>query len=183
MAKQPTPIRIEWRGGRTFRASPVVAHNTIEMIRKVTGTVTPAALVDASRSEDAPLHEEFEWDDNTAAEGFRRGQARQILNHLLVVYRSDTSKESRPTRAYVAMRSVAAEARTEDDDKTEGYTDVQTIMQNPQLRRRYIVSVLREIAAWRRRHADIVELSNLFAAIDPVLLEYGVEVERIQLTA
>lgn len=186
MAKsQPKPIRYEWKPGRSFSASPVVAHNAIELIRKATGAVTPAALVDASRAEDSPLHGEFTWDDTEAAEAFRRTEARQIMNHLVVVYRQpDTQRETRPTRAYIAMRTVASDAEQGDDaDEPKGYTDVQTIMQDPQLRRRYIVSALREIAGWRRRHADIVELSNLFAAIDPVLLEYGVEVERVQATA
>lgn len=47
--------------------------------------LTPKALVDASRDVNAPLHNEFEWDDTIAAEKYREEQARCIIRHLIII--------------------------------------------------------------------------------------------------
>ena len=51
--------------------------------------LTAANLVDVSRPEDAPLHPEFEWRDDVAAERWREEQARQIIRCIRVVSEED----------------------------------------------------------------------------------------------
>ena len=43
------------------------------------GHITPELVVEAARNEDSPLHSHFDWDDSTAAERWRREQARQLI--------------------------------------------------------------------------------------------------------
>lgn len=178
MAKKLTVAGYEWRPGRGFTCPAPVAHNTIQMIRQRDGACTPAALVEWSRPESSPLHDDiFDCEPDEAAERYWENNARTVINHLMVVYKHEVSaKPKAPTRAFVSLRTVGGS--TEDgpngEPQTSGYTDVETVMSDPTLRRRYIVSALREIASWRRKHQDIVELARLFEAIDPVLVEYGV---------
>lgn len=186
---KPTVVRYEWKaGGRAFKTPAVEAHNTIELIRKRDGACTPAALVEWARNPDAPLHQDFEWNDSEAAEAYRRDQARTIMNHLVVVYRdANAPAREKPGRAFIALKTLGqpvVENGDGEDIGTAGYIDSHTVMTNPDLRRRYIVSALREIGSWRRKHADIVELARLFEVIDPMLAEYQVEAapQMIQVT-
>jgi len=48
------------------------------------GTLTPASVVDAARSEESPLHQYFEWDDSIAAEAYRQDQARELIRRIRV---------------------------------------------------------------------------------------------------
>lgn len=47
--------------------------------------LSPRTLVDASRDVNAPLHNEFEWRDDVAAEKYRLTQAQGIITNLRIV--------------------------------------------------------------------------------------------------
>ena len=49
------------------------------------GGLTPQRLVDVSREKNHPLHKEFEWDDNLAAEMYRRSQAAKLIRDIVIV--------------------------------------------------------------------------------------------------
>ena len=51
------------------------------------GALTAKNLLDESRPAEAPLHNEFEWDDIKAAEEYRLQQARHIINCLVRIGR------------------------------------------------------------------------------------------------
>lgn len=95
-----------WREGRRYPVSAQVAGEFVEGLTKKNGEVTPGQLLDASRSEKAPLHPCFEWDDQKAAEGYRKDQARELLNNLVVVKVLQTSnpEDNKPRRAFVNVR-------------------------------------------------------------------------------
>lgn len=55
--------------------------------------LSPRTLVDASRDVNAPLHNEFEWRDDVAAEKYRLTQAQGIITNLrIVTVQADGSK-------------------------------------------------------------------------------------------
>ena len=75
----------------------------LERIRNRDGGIRPAAVVEESRPEDAPLHHEFEWDDSAAAEQYRIAQARQIIRAIVLVPQPEM-KETFPTiRAFLSI--------------------------------------------------------------------------------
>lgn len=74
----------EWRISGIYKASADVAGKVCEQLATSDGGLTPAALVDASRDENAPLHNEFEWNDDVAAEGYRKVQAGGIIRNLCI---------------------------------------------------------------------------------------------------
>lgn len=74
--------------------------------------LTPETLLEASRAEDATLHNEFEWRDTVAAERYRLTQARSIITNLCatmrkeeqeVVQASDLPKKTVLDRAFVSV--------------------------------------------------------------------------------
>ena len=68
--------------------TPIVDAQTageeLDRIRRSYGGLSPAAVVDESRPQDAPLHPVFEWNDQTAAERYREHQATTLIRQVKV---------------------------------------------------------------------------------------------------
>lgn len=82
--KQKTEYRFR-DGARVVGVTPEAAAGELDRIRTDRGDLTPRAVVDESRPEDAPLHPAFEWDDAKAADEYRLGQARSIIRAVIEV--------------------------------------------------------------------------------------------------
>ena len=61
------------------------AQKTGEMCRELENTVglTPKTLLEANREEGTLLHNEFEWNNDTAAEAYRETQTRDIIRNAV----------------------------------------------------------------------------------------------------
>lgn len=66
--------------------------------------LTPENLLEASRPTDAPVHDEFEWNDGTAAEKYRVSQAAALIRHVVIYERRDEDK-AEPEHVVVAKDS------------------------------------------------------------------------------
>lgn len=73
----------EWKIDGLFKTDPNVAGQICEQLSTSDGGLTPARLVEISRDVNAPLHNEFEWDDSFAANSFREIQAAGIIRNLV----------------------------------------------------------------------------------------------------
>ena len=111
-------------------------------------------VVHYAKSSNHPLHPLFEWDDNVAAQAYRVDQARQVIRSIEVVV--DEAPRAKPTRAFVSVVQ----------DRSRHYTSVQVAMSDEQLRGQVVAQALVELEAWRKRYAELMELANVFAAID-----------------
>ncbi len=89
--------QFRWKeGSRAPRSVPAEkAAKEFERIRRKVGALTPAAVVDESRPEDAVLHSAFEWDDTKAAEEYRKGQAGTLIRAVVVVHEDEKIPEHR----------------------------------------------------------------------------------------
>lgn len=54
--------------------------------------VTSEEIVAAARKRDCPLHEGFTWDENDAADKWRRGEAKTLVKNLMI------ARNDKPTR-------------------------------------------------------------------------------------
>lgn len=68
---------------------PDLAVIELERIENVYGALTPENILEASKQEDAYLHDLFTWDNEAAAIQYRLSQARRILNNIEVKIISD----------------------------------------------------------------------------------------------
>lgn len=116
------------------------------------GRLTPQNLVNDSRSEDAPLHECFEWDDTVAAERWRCAQAAYIIRSIEVT----VSESFEPTRAFVA--TVSGGSRE--------YKTIGCVLRDHDSREALLDSARRELLSLRRKYSTLHELAEVFAAID-----------------
>lgn len=120
------------------------------------GKLTPAALVDVSRAEDAPLHKCFEWADEIAAEKYRQSQASSMLRHLEIV---TTKKKDDPEPVSI---------RTFFPVPQEGYRSISYIMSDEEKRENLLRQAKDELARFRHKYKMLKELAPVFAAIEKV---------------
>lgn len=125
------------------------------------GRLTPSNLVDASRPDDAPLHDEFEWDDTIAAESFRKVQASSIIRHVVVVTHPKKDVESE-VRKYVPVQY-----HDDDENKRKSkYVCVFKALTEPETREMVLRRAMNELEAFRRKYSDLMELSVVIEAIN-----------------
>lgn len=129
--------------------------------------LNPAHVVAAARDPSHILHDEFTWDDEDAAEQYRLAQAGALIRRVkFTVLRQDTQ-----TQKVVIQTTRAYQSRPSARSANGGYESVEAIMANPAKRAELIGQVLRELAAYRKRYADLIALSDVWAAIDDALDE------------
>lgn len=118
-------------------------------------TITPHAVVAAAADENSPLHSLFCWDDTVAAAQWRLTQARTILRVAVV----QTPQMNEPTQAFVTLSS---------DKRNNTYRQTIHVLQDEQSRACLIRDALTALEHVRRKYENLVELAEVFAALDNV---------------
>ena len=139
-----------FRKGFAHKVSADVAGEVCESLER-DGRLTAKNLVDISRPEDAPLHNEFEWDDAKAGENWRQQQARCIINSLIVV----SPETQKPVRKFFNIVS--------EDRK---YESIEAVMQSVDKRDMLLRKAMSELSAFRKKYAHLSELAKVFDVID-----------------
>lgn len=145
----------EWKPKSMIKASAQVAGEMCDYLTK-NGGLTPKRLVDANRDENAPLHDEFEWDDSIAAEAYREGQASHIIRHLTVKIEEQANEE--PVRAFVRV--------TENQKE---YTPMSVVIKTPSYMEILMEQANREMRAFIKKYDSISELSAVITAMNATL--------------
>jgi len=140
--------------------------------------LNPAHVVQAARDPHHVLHDEFEWDDDAAAENYRMVQAGALIRRVkfTLIRQASTDKQLviQTTRAFQSRPSQR---------KDGGYETVDTIMSDPVKRDELIDQVLRELAAYRKRYANLLALTDVWTAIDDAIDVLGTSAPSRQATA
>lgn len=142
----------QWNPASRIKADANKAGQVFEELQRTVG-LTAKTLLDASRPEEAPLHNEFEWDDAKAAEAYRETQSLYIIRSLCVVPEGERKDLVR------AVFIVNNES---------GYEGLNIIMENADKRTALLVVALRELQAFRKKYNTLKELDKVFTAIDHV---------------
>lgn len=149
----------KYRVNGIVKAPAEVTGTICQKIIDEDGVVTPERLVDVSRPEDAPLHDEFEWNDGIAAEKFRCEQARQIIKNVVTIETSSEEiREEKKDRAFVSN----------GDDKHE-YVTLATALSNSKWRESLLESARKDMIAFKIKYYRLVELSHIIKDIDDFL--------------
>ena len=100
------PTVYKWRSGYNYKCSPEDAAQVMNGLADA-GELNAERLVEISRPEDAPLHNDFEWNDTKAAEQWRKQQGRCMINSLLMIpEEKDTEIGKDPVRAFFKVSPV-----------------------------------------------------------------------------
>lgn len=157
-------IRYEWNHGANYRVPADVAAAIFEGIRERDGTLTPEAIVAVSQAPDAPLHNEFEWDDQAAATAYRRDQAKGMIRHMVVVHRHPETSAEIPTRLYVSLNQLTGARQAAGH-----YAVVHDVLADEGQRQALLEQARHDLERWRERYKHLRELAGAREAVEQAL--------------
>lgn len=141
-----------WRPGFPTKADANKFAEQLEALRAPDGSVAVEDVLAAQRDEEAPLHEEIEWDDAAAAHRYRLTYIHQALGALRVIPIDLVREEPMmPMRAMIP-------ARMADKETGEPNTYVFTVTQQTQ-------PEVMEVKAREQALGDIRKLANRIASL------------------
>ena len=147
-----------WKPKAQMPIPAQIAGERIEQIRvQQGGNLTSTDVVDDARASESPIHPCFEWDDPTAAEKYRKDQARYLLRQIVVTIQKEES-ESCTVRAFVNLR----------EDNRHSYTSVMAAMNDSEKRLQIVQRAWDELKAWKFRYQEFKELADIFSALDSI---------------
>lgn len=142
----------EWRVKGVNKVDPQVAGEVCEELEKSVG-LTSKTLLDASRPEDAPLHYEFEWNDEVAAEKYRERQAKTLITNLAV-----STEDISPTKAFVTLRTKIGES--------SNFEPVVDVLKSDDKRKRLLEIAKHELQSFKNKYKTLKELAGVIREID-----------------
>lgn len=142
----------QWKSASRIKADAQKAGEVFERLEKSVG-LTSKTLLDESRPEDAPLHNEFEWDDSIAAEAYRETQASYLIRMLCIAPEEETSE---PVRAFFQT------------ELTSGYESIFRIIKSEEKRPALLDLALKELLAFQKKYQMLTELAGVFSEIEKV---------------
>lgn len=143
----------QWKSGSRIKANPEEAGKQFEELAETVG-LTAETVLDANRPEDAPLHEEFEWRDDIAAEEWRKQQARHLINCICFSVEKQDGNEQ--VRAFFTTT------------ETNGYESLEAIVIVENKYKSLLSKALSELSAFERKYSTLKELKPVFDAIKEV---------------
>ena len=143
-------MAVEWKVKGIFKADAETVYSEITALGD---SFSPEMIVAAARDENTELHKCFTWDDNIAAENWRKHQARVLIAQLVI--RTETKDNET-----VAVRVVAStNVRNE-------YTPTAMLVRSEQGYEDLLARAIKELRAFRQKYKMITELREIFEAID-----------------
>lgn len=140
-----------------YKIPAQVAGEYLNELGEKEGGLTAETLLEASRPEEALLHDCFEWDDSLAAERFRLRQARSFIGNIVAV--EIQGKPVEKTRAFVSV--------TETAHREKGvFVPIVTAMSDERSRETVLKNALFELQAFKEKYRTLSELAKVFEAID-----------------
>lgn len=116
------------------------------------GQLTPALVVQEATPEDHPLHSRFTWDNNVAADAYRRVQAQELIRSVKVIYReADETEPARSVRGWHAVRRETGHV----------YEPAEKVIEDEFTKRLVLNDMRREWLALKRRYERFAEFADL----------------------
>ena len=148
----------QWKKGSRIKADANAAGQQFEALSETVG-LTAETVVDANRPADAVLHDEFEWDDPTAAEEWRKQQARHLMNCICITAHTGNDGDEQQETTVRAFFNV--------EEST--YEHIGVIFADEDKRAKLLASAKRELETFRSKYKTLKELAPVLAAIDEVI--------------
>lgn len=117
-------------------------------------------LIDAERfvadaeSKRSPLRKHLLWDDTVAAHEYRLHQARNVMNHIAVVF-DDAEGNAQRTRAYHHVRT----------ENADGYMREDLVWSDEMFREQILEKAWNALLGWELRYAQYQEFADIHVAI------------------
>lgn len=131
-----------WKTGSRIKANAKLAAELFDKLAEQ-NRLNAENVVEVSRPTDAVLHGEFEWDDTVAATEWRKHQARNIINALVI---TEELPDVQPVRYAFQI-----------EESTSNYTPIAVIMQNADSIEALKRKALSELLAFKMKYNAIIK--------------------------
>ena len=138
------------------------------------GTITPEIILADAKRKRSPLHSFFCWDDNAAANEYRRIQAATLIRRIKVTYHPQ-GDENRSVRVRAFVNVVEPDDSPEPQD-IEGhgvnarprgiYVGFECAMRMDNYKDQIIRQCKRDVEAFRSKYSSINEAAKIIDAMD-----------------
>lgn len=136
------------------------------------GTITPEIILNEAKSKHSPLHSFFCWDNNAAANEYRRIQASLLIRRIKVTYHVADDRSVR-VRAFV---NVVEPQDNEEPENIEGhginarprgiYVGFESALKVDNYRDQMIRQCKRDVESFRSKYSAISEAAKIIDAMD-----------------
>lgn len=144
----------QWKSGARYRVAADVAANVMNGLAEE-NRLSAKALVDISRPEDAPLHNEFEWNDGIAAEKWREQQGRVMIAMISVI--TDEAVQQEPVRAFFNIEKGQS-----------NYEPISLIIKDADKTELLFRQAMSELKSFREKYKGLKEFQKLFHDIEEI---------------
>ena len=146
-----------WKSGSRIKADPVQA---AKVMNELAGRdmLNASNLVEVSKPEDAPLHSEFEWDDEQAAGQWREHQALHLINCLVQI--DETAERTEPVRVYFQV-----------EEASNNYEQLDVIVRSEDKTKKLLKQALQELIAYKRKYAAILQQCDAVKEINSLQMK------------
>ena len=100
-------------------------------------------------------YNEFEWNDNEAANLYRENQARHIINCLCV--KTETS-DTTPIKAYFKV-----------EPNTSNYDNINLILSNEDKYTKLLNQAIQELKWFKQKYEKLIDLKSIFDQIEELV--------------
>lgn len=138
--------KVYWKVNGIFKADANKVYSEMLEIKEI----TPQSVLERARDETSELHKCFEWNDNVAAEAYRKQQAGNIIRMLYVVPR----EEEAPTVRVLSRTSETV------------YQPTRLFVKNQNEYEDLLKRALSELESFRKKYETLSELESVFEQID-----------------
>ena len=144
----------QWKTGTMYKVEAEVAAKVMNELA-AENKLSAKELVEVSRPEEAPLHNEFEWDDTAAAEKWREHQGRKMIGALVTVVENMVQEEPITIRVFHHL-----------EPSKPNYEPIVEIVKHEDRMEMLFKSAMKELAAFKAKYSGIQAFSKLFAVIE-----------------
>jgi len=149
----------KWRPGSSFKVDAQVAGEYLEELREQNdGVLTKTDVYQAAQDPDSPIHGEFQWDVQKAAEAHWRARAGDMIRHLAIV-RVKQMPASDGVPAFLNVRLTTTEGTK------RGYVTGTEVLSSADLHEQVVAQALKQLKGLEGRYGKLVELDGVWEAI------------------
>ena len=139
-----------------------------ELSDRNNGRITPDIVVKDAKKKTSPMHGEFDWDINKAAQAHWLHQARQLISSVRVVITNETRTIS--TVRYVRDPSVPG--------KTQGYIGIAELKSDHEMARESLLYEFGRAATALKRARDLAAALDMMDEVEEVIHHVAVLNDR-----
>lgn len=147
----------EWKSSARIKGDAQKCGELFEQLSATEEGLTAKTLLEANKPESAPLHNDYEWDDEKAAEEWRLHQSRNFINSITVKMVSEDKENETQVRAFHIV------------SEPHQYEPIAAIIKEKNKYEQLLQSAYSELQAFRKKYSTLKELIPVFDSIERVI--------------